>query len=1438
MAEPATQATQATAALSDELLALLRSPAELELELLRRTIGAARERGPEFAEAIRYAAISRRFNLEVVAALRDQPDDEAGNRDILEFLREFPYARQRPDGDHTLQQGTRTLIIDDWLAEEGKLYAEGPTGEEKRALFAEYNRRLSAFYQKKHESLRGYVKDLALAEPVLRQANPERYSAIARRVDVLQTEPLLEALYHEVLRSPDEGYRFFTDQFFEYEWVGRSTVCEALLLATRNALGQHPLAQSRGRWDLWLEYWEGRLANLQRRHGDAERLLAGLRPRTGEDTKLALWTLSELGNALAQLDRLVEAREILRELVALAEESGVDSYNLPVNYSQLAGNSETLGELKEAAEAYRRALRSAQEVGNTGLELSARLSLSRVLAEWGRSAESLVTVVEALDQLRAGAPPTPGIIRELLQNLLPRLRRDPALLDTLYAEGESVLAASQDTQLRLEFGLDYLDSLRESGQLTRAAALVTSLKEQASGNATALFLSTLLLKEGILREEAGNPVEARAAYAVALQLATTGAGVGWNGAAALTNRGLLLRELGRWEEALDDLRTAREHWERIGHRRYAAISMVFEAGVYERRHRVAALRAVEDATGGGALEAYRRRGDRLRLEGEPALAEREYEQLLTAAGEGAAAERGRAWLRRSLLAGQRGDWVAAAAHARAAREAWAEPGLEGPAPPAVPGTGSADLEQAQRLLDAAAVDLDEQLPERLGNLLHFQANLLQDRGRLEEAREHLARVYELYGALPRPRNTAIVLADLADAETELGAWGRALGYAGELEVLWQAFAHAEAYRPSPEAAAADRDNAAGMRAFQETGRERPEKLRRARALFDDAAQHHPEAFWYRLNQAYAAHHLEQWREAAARLEEALRLAPAWFPGALLHRRLIEWHLRCGHECVVEGGSGESLWHYQRARALLEETRLPPGAEGTLSPELWIGVGDGLLKLGELRDAQRWYEQYLHRVGAEEASLLAARVYARVGLIASLRGRLPRALAPLGHAFAWAAGTHEGADELIADLSRLAVGEKTYRALAEPLRLLAASRDLRPETRHGLRQAQLSLSRGRYLSAILGWGEANLASRSWSALMVTPVVIEAAPALFPPGEEWAESHPLFLDYIPAVRERVAAEMGVPLPGIRVRAEESLEATAFRILLHEGLFAGGRVFAEGYFCPVPEALPHAAREGDTRLVPGVNPRTLREDGLWILGSGIAAARTSGVPLWDHFEYLIRFLEAQLRFRLDDFFGIEELELRLAAWLAATEGAAAEARRALLAEALPDLEARVRWVRVLRALLREAVPITDLQALLESFRETGAADTTVAAEAARLAVRERIPAAAPGRRFFRLAPAFEAELAASILTRDGKRYLSLDPVWGQEFLGAVREALAGLDTGEVSVVVAREEIRPFLHTFLAEINEFPRLGVVAARELGPEIDLSAAARIGEDATAGELP
>lgn len=349
---------------------------------------------------------------------------------------------------------------------------------------------------------------------------------------------------------------------------------------------------------------------------------------------------------------------------------------------------------------------------------------------------------------------------------------------------------------------------------------------------------------------------------------------------------------------------------------------------------------------------------------------------------------------------------------------------------------------------------------------------------------------------------------------------------------------------------------------------------------------------------------------------------------------------------------------------------------------------------------------------------------------------------------------------------------------------------------------------------VGWGGLSAGMLP----VVTPIVIEAYDNLFPEGKDWTDSHELFVKYIPEMRARIEAEMGVKVPGVQVRGNDTdLPLNSYLIMLNEVPLVMGTVYPDRKFC-----ADYATRCKilEKRLTSGeqvYNPVTGEEDGAWVEQSEWKKAGTAGVPLWDSFEYMTRHLESVLRDNLTAFLGFQEIHNLLDDWCRDRD--AGPQRQALVNQALPDLNRRVRFVQVLQGLLREYVPITKLRDILEAFQRHDAAEQDVfrVVEAVRLVLKNDLPGNSGSYQVLKPSPAFEDEAKRWIRQRHGKTFFAIPPENTQDLLSAVRSGVAGLNQGRLVITTSVDGIRPFVRR-LIEL-EFPRIIVLSAQELSAD-------------------
>jgi tetratricopeptide (TPR) repeat protein len=579
----------------DEVDRTIKESSDPARALLHLTIEAVRQDNPALAEAIRYCAIPRYLDPAIVGVLRDAPEDRAANEKLLADLASLHLVTPRSDGSYVYHERRRTLLFDDWRSD-----------AERRARFDQVNQRLVSFFEGQHRQAQELEHDLERIKPVLLNASSNRYvqatSAVRQRV----LAPLFEALYHEILRSAERGYSLFSRYCEPYEARGLLTVCELLRSAARSNLEALPPGSGQDGPLLWLAYWEARILRSYRRHSEAEKILRELLPKTESDTRLRLWTLGDLGMVLGEQVRLREASEFHQQELSLAESTRADAFNLPVTYSRVAGRHLSLGELDEAAARYRDAIASARREHNPRMEAFCQFDLSGVLQDRGEWMEALNAALEGLHVARTRGPQNRNIQQAAVSRLMAlAARRDPALLDTLFKEGEVL---SGEPILAIDHRNLYVSLLETSGQLERAVDVLGRLRKDAAGQMIASYDAELLFREALMQQGQGRVDETLAAYDAMIRAAEEGRGTLWHVAAALSNQASFNADCARWADAESAARKALEQWGVIGNEKLAALVRVFSANAARGQGRLAEAQALLDraaAALGNAPVSYR-----------------------------------------------------------------------------------------------------------------------------------------------------------------------------------------------------------------------------------------------------------------------------------------------------------------------------------------------------------------------------------------------------------------------------------------------------------------------------------------------------------------------------------------------------------------------------------------------------------------------------------------------------------------------------------------------------------------------------------------------------------------------------------------------------------------------------------------------------------------
>jgi FHIPEP family/TIR domain len=292
-------------------------------------------------------------------------------------------------------------------------------------------------------------------------------------------------------------------------------------------------------------------------------------------------------------------------------------------------------------------------------------------------------------------------------------------------------------------------------------------------------------------------------------------------------------------------------------------------------------------------------------------------------------------------------------------------------------------------------------------------------------------------------------------------------------------------------------------------------------------------------------------------------------------------------------------------------------------------------------------------------------------------------------------------------------------------------------------------------------------------IVRPIVLEVSRDLIPAVAPDGAGRSRALDVLaPAVREQLWTELGLPVPGISVRGNETdMPPRSALVLIDE----------------VPE------------LMVEVDP--------------------------DDIDDLFETLKAVLKRNAALFVDLD-VARRL---VGAVELEAPE----LVAATVPKALAWIDLTEVLQRLVDEEVAIGDMRRILQALAECGSGprDPLVLVERVREALCATITARfarAPGViPALSLAPDIEARLNAAIEHTAAGSYIHLDPGLATELLRSIRAELTALGQRAAgAVIVTIPEIRRYVRK-LVEL-EFPALHVLSRRELDPGVVVEAVATI----------
>lgn len=302
-------------------------------------------------------------------------------------------------------------------------------------------------------------------------------------------------------------------------------------------------------------------------------------------------------------------------------------------------------------------------------------------------------------------------------------------------------------------------------------------------------------------------------------------------------------------------------------------------------------------------------------------------------------------------------------------------------------------------------------------------------------------------------------------------------------------------------------------------------------------------------------------------------------------------------------------------------------------------------------------------------------------------------------------------------------------------------------------------------------------------------------------------------VQAVRRQIAEELGVVIPPIRIRDNTvSLGANDYLIKIRGIAVASGQAYPD-HFLAMDSGLATGKLQGIETREPAFGLAAS-----WITAAQRTSAENMGYTVVDSASVVVTHLTETIKAHCDEILTRQRVQEIL--------DRVKQTSPALVDELVPNLLRVGDVQKVLQNLLRERVPIRDLETILEALGDSASRtkDPEILTEYVRNALARWITRQyeEDGRVFVvTVDPDLEDRINASIERTDTGSYLTFPPeVAGRITSAAVKELEKLLSAGHSPVILTSPQIRLQLKRLIEQV--MPSVAVVAFNEISREVEV----------------
>jgi flagellar biosynthesis protein FlhA len=338
----------------------------------------------------------------------------------------------------------------------------------------------------------------------------------------------------------------------------------------------------------------------------------------------------------------------------------------------------------------------------------------------------------------------------------------------------------------------------------------------------------------------------------------------------------------------------------------------------------------------------------------------------------------------------------------------------------------------------------------------------------------------------------------------------------------------------------------------------------------------------------------------------------------------------------------------------------------------------------------------------------------------------------------------------------------------------------------------------------------------------------------------------LDRISAIRRQLAVELGFIMPPVRIRDNVQLQPVEYRVRIRGAVVAKGTV-VPGRLLAMDSGIASGPIDGDPTKEPAFGL-----DAWWIDPAIKPRAETMNYTVVDPSSVLATHLTEIVKTHASELLTREEINNLI------TELKKKSPK--LVEDVVPAIVKPGELQKVLHNLLRERVPIRDLETILETLADWGARtkDLDVLTEYVRNALRRSIcqlyavpndagsdglgsGSAKPGRSGFRLVcatldPALEDIINSYVDRSGGSTVVNMPARIAQSISSEIIKGLQLVtQAGHPPVVLASPQVRGIVRQLLEP--HLPNVGVLGYNEIVAGVEVESLAIVGPPATAGSI-